>query len=356
MAVPSTLRAYGCEQRSEPAQLTQKEAKAASVPSTFRAYQYEKFGSPDCELRLRESVPTSRLEATQLRIKVHSAALNPADQKIMQDFGLAITGRQPSAEAPFGMGFDVAGTVVETGDNVTQFKEGDAVYAMAPFSSFGTFAEYVAIEEQFVALKPENVTFEEAASVPYTALTSYQALFEHASLKEGERVLILGGSTATGSVAVQLARAMGAFVIATAIGCQDYLLVESLGANQVIDVSRQKWANVVDAHSVDVMYDCGVERKAWNYDAQAALKKDSGRYVTINPMMQPRAAKFGAKCIGEIMVHPSAEQLRELSSFIESGALKPVVDSVYSFERLLPALEKLKTKKARGKVVLRAAY
>ncbi|KAG2502635.1 hypothetical protein JM18_009840, partial [Phytophthora kernoviae] len=318
--------------------------------------QYDHYGAPNTALHLLKDVPTAPLQPTQLRIKVHSAALNPADQKIMQDFGLAVTGCQPTTDRPFGMGFDVAGTVVETGADANQFKVGDAVFAMAPHSSFGTFAEFVAIDETFVAMKPSNMTFDEAASIPYAALTSYQALREHANLKAGEYVLILGGSTATGMAAIQLACATGAHVIATARGCQDYLLVQSLGAEKVIDTKHQQWVDAVSEHSIDVVYDCGVERKAWNRDAQVVLKKDVGRFVTINPMAQPRAAKFGAKCIGEIMVHASGAQLKELSSLMETGDLKPVIDSVYSFEELLPALEKLKSRSLCGKVVLRAAY
>ncbi|GMF30060.1 unnamed protein product [Phytophthora fragariaefolia] len=322
------------------------------ITTAYHAYQYNSFGVPLSQLTLRKDVPMAPLEPNQLRIKVHSAALNPADQKIMQDYGLAVTGRQPSADKPFGMGFDVAGTVVETGPNAHQFKVGDAVFAMAPYSDFGTFAEFVAIDEQFVAVKPSNVTFEEAASIPYATLTSYQALREHADLKAGDRVLVLGGSTSTGMAAIQLARAMGAHTIATARGCQDYLLLQSLGAEKVIDSSKQSWVDVLDEHSVDVVYDCGVEHKAWNRDAQTVLKKESGRFVTINPMIQPRAAKFGAKCIGEIMVHASGAQLKELSGFVSSGALKPVIDSVYSFDQLLPALEKVAMKKVCGKIVL----
>ncbi|KAK1931374.1 2-methylene-furan-3-one reductase [Phytophthora citrophthora] len=338
------------------ASTTKAAGKITNLPANYRAYQYSKYGSPDVELNLQKDVRVIPLEPTQLRVKVHSAALNPADQKVMQDFGLAVTGRQPSADKPFGMGFDVAGTVVETGNNANQFKVGDAVFAMAPYSNFGTFAEFVAIDEQFVALKPANVTFEEAASIPYAALTSYQALCEHANLKAGERVLVLGGSTATGIAAIQLARAMGVYVITTVRGCQDYLLVQSLGVDKVIDASKQSWVDVVDEHSVDVVYDCGVERKAWNRDAQTVLKKDTGRFVTINPMMQPRPAKFGAKCIGEIMVHASGAQLKELSRFVSSGALKPVIDSVYSFDQLLLALEKLKMRKVCGKIVLNITH
>ncbi|KAI9988361.1 hypothetical protein PInf_021760 [Phytophthora infestans] len=314
------------------------ETKITHLPATYRAYEYKSYGTPEANLFLSNDVSMTPLKPTQLRIKIHSAAL---DQKIMQDFGLVVTGRQPSSDKPFGMGFDVAGIIVESGTDTHQFKVGDAIFAMAPLSSFGTFAEFVAIDEKFVALKPNNITFEEAASIPYAALTSYQALHEHANLKTGDRVLILGGSTATGLAAVQLARAMGAHVIATVKSCQDHLLVQSLNAEMVIDPSKQSWVDVVDEHSID--------RKAWNRDAQTVLKKDTGRFVTINPMLQPRPAKFGAKCVGEIMVHASGAQLKELSDLVSSGALKPVIDSVYSFDQLLPALEKLESKTVPGK-------
>ncbi|KAF4044664.1 putative highly reducing polyketide synthase apmlA [Phytophthora infestans] len=231
------------------------ETKITHLPATYRAYEYKSYGTPEANLFLSKDVPMTSLKPTRLRIKIHSAALNPANQKIMQDFGLAVTGRQPSSDKPFGMGFDVAGIIVESGTDTHQFKVDDAVFAMVPFSSFGTFAEFVAIDEKFVALKPNNITFEEAASIPYAALTSYQALHEHANLKTGDRVLILGGSTATGLAAVQLARAMGAHVIATVKSCQDHLLVQSLNAEMVIDPSKQSWVDVVDEHSIDVVYD-----------------------------------------------------------------------------------------------------
>lgn len=322
------------------------------VPTTYQAYQYEQYGAADAELRLCKTVQQRELAPNQLRIKVHSAALNPADHMVLEQFGLAITGDKPTKEHPFGMGFDVAGTVVEAGADASRFAVGDAVYAMTPFSSFGTFAEYVVIDEQFVGAKPKNLSFEQAASVPYAALTSYQALVEHAKLQKGDRVLILGGSTSTGIFAVGLAHALGAHVTATAMGCQDYLFIKSLGADEVIDASKTKWVDAVTNHSVDIIYDCGVDRNAWNRDAQFALKPETGRFVTLNPMMHPRPAKFGATNLGEIRVHPCAKQIGELTKLIESGALTTQIDSVYPFEELLGALDKLKSKKVRGKIVL----
>ncbi|KAF4041847.1 Zinc-binding dehydrogenase [Phytophthora infestans] len=295
------------------------------------------------------------LKPTQLRIKIHSAALNPADQKIMQDFGLAVTGRQISSDKPFGMGFDVAGIIVESGTDTHQFKVGDAIFAMAPFTSFGTFAEFVAIDEKFVALNPTTSPSRKQLASRTPRSSAIRRCMNTSTLR---RASVSSSWVAPPRRAWRPSswRArMGAHVIATVKSCQDHLLVQSLGAEMVIDSSKQSWVDVVDEHSINVVYDCGVERKAWSRDAQTVLKKDTGRFVTINPMMQPRLAKFGAKCIGEIMVHARGAQLKELSDLVSSGSLKPVIDSVYSFDQLLPALKKLESKTVRGKMVLRTA-
>lgn len=326
------------------------------VPSTFQAYQYESYGPAEQQLRLRSGVQQRSLQPHELRVKVRSAALNPADQKVMEEFGLAILGgAKPSKDQPFGMGFDFSGTVVEAGANATSFQVGDDVFAMTPFDQFGAFAEYIVIDEQFVARKPENVTFEQAASVPYAALTSYQALLEHAKVARGDRVLILGGTTSTGIFAVEIAHAIGAHVTATARKCDDVLFLKSLGAERVLQ-NPKKWVDAVEEHSIDVVYDCGVDHRAWNRDAQRVLKRDTGRFVTLNPMQNPKSqSKQGPKCLGEIRVRPSAAQIQELSRLLERGALTAPIDSVFAFEQLPEALQKLKSKKVRGKIVLQVA-
>lgn len=325
------------------------------VPSTFQAYQYESYGPAEQQLHLRSNVQQRPLQPHQLRVKVRSAALNPADHMVLEQFGLAIlNGAKPSKDQPFGMGFDFSGTVVEAGTEASHFKVGDDVYAMTPFDQFGAFAEYIVIDEQFVASKPENVTFEQAASVPYAALTSYQALLEHAKLQRGENVLILGGSTSTGIFAIEIAHAIGAHVTTTARKCEDVLFLKSLGADRVIQ-SPKHWIDAIEDHSFDVVYDCGVDRRAWNRDAQRALK-ETGRFVTLNPMQNPKTeSAHGPKCLGEIRVRPSASQIQELSRLLERGALTAHIDSVFPFEQLPAALDKLKSKKVRGKIVLQVA-
>ncbi|KAG7377230.1 hypothetical protein PHYBOEH_000982 [Phytophthora boehmeriae] len=213
------------------------------------------------------------------------------------------------------MGFDVAGIVVETGTDVNQFKTGDAVFAMAPYSNFGTFAEFAAIDEQFVAMKPSNVTSDEAArdthELPGTAWPRQP--------QGGRERARFGRIDSYDYGSHSIGACHGSSRARHGQGLPRLLLAQSLGAEKEV------------------------------------LKKDTGRSVTINPMVQPRPAKFGAKCVGEIMVHASGAQLKELSRLMEAGVLKPVIDSVFSFEELLPALEKLKSPGLCGKVVLRAA-
>ncbi|KAG2974504.1 hypothetical protein PC118_g14486 [Phytophthora cactorum] len=268
-------------------------------PETFRAYQYESYGPLEKELKIQSNVPQKKLGAEQLFL-----------------------GKAPSANEPFGIGFDAAGEIVEVGKDVKRLKVGDAVYAITPFSAFGTLSEYFVVDEQFVT-NPSNLNFDEAASVPLVALTAYQGMFNHAKLQKGETVLILGGSSSVGMYAIQFARAVGARVITTA-SAEKAEFVKSLGANQVIDYRKEKWLDV-----------------------------NTGRFVTILPMTQPvKEAEFGAQLISEVHVHPSADKLASITKFIEAKEVKPVIDTVYPFEKALNAYAKLKTRQALGKLVV----
>ncbi|KAL3673395.1 hypothetical protein V7S43_001108 [Phytophthora oleae] len=324
-----------------------------AFPQTFRAYQYENYGSLEKELKIQTNVLQKPLGEQQVRIKVHSASVNPIDYMLLEIAGEAFLGKTPSASQPFGIGFDAAGDVVEVGKDVKRLNVGDAVYTMTPFSAFGTLGEYAVVDEEFVAKKPSNLSFDEAASVPLVALTAYQGMFDHAKLQKGETVLILGGSSSVGMYAVQLAHAVGAHVITTA-SAEKAEFIKSLGADKVIDYRTEKWQDVVKPHSVDAFYNCGMENAAWNEGAQIVLKKNTGRFVTILPMTQPiKESEFGAHLVGEVHVHPTAEQLASIAKFIESKEVKPVVDTVYPFEKALDAYAKLKTRHALGKLVVK---
>ncbi|ETO77684.1 hypothetical protein F444_07129 [Phytophthora nicotianae P1976] len=324
-----------------------------TFPNNFNAYQFESYGPMDKTLSIHSDIPQMPIGSNQVRIKMHSASVNPVDYMILEFAGEAFLKRSPSADKPFTIGMDGAGEVVEAGSDVQNLKVGDAVYTMLPFTSFGTLAEYAVVSEEFVARKPSNLNFDEAAAVPLVAQTAYQGVFEHAKLQKDETVLIFGGSSSVGMYAVQLAHAIGARVITTAsAGKADFL--KSLGANQVIDYRTEKWQDVVEPHSVDAVYNCGMENAAWNEGAQNVLKKNTGRFVTILPMAQPvKEPEFGAKLVGHVHVEPSAETLREITKYIESGKVKPIIDTVYPFEKALEAYAKLKSRHALGKLVIK---
>jgi NADPH:quinone reductase-like Zn-dependent oxidoreductase len=320
-----------------------------AIPETYRTYQYENYGAIETELKLRSDLPQPSLAAQQVRIKVRSAAVNPVDYKLVEFMGQMMFGKAPSMEYPFGIGFDAAGEVVEVGSDVKRVQLGDAVYA----STLGALSEYIVVNEEFVAPKPKNLDFDEAAAVPSVALTAYSGMTNFSKLQKGETVLILGGSTAVGMFAIQFAKDIGARVVATT-STRNAELVTSLGADQVVDYTKEKWVSVLAPHSVDVVYDCGVEPMAWNDGAQLVLKQNTGRFVTLVPMMEPaKESEFGAQLIGFVKSEDlSAKTLGVITEYIESGKAKPVIDSVYPFEKVLDAYAKLKTGHAQGKIVI----
>ncbi|KAG2789548.1 hypothetical protein Pcac1_g1248 [Phytophthora cactorum] len=325
-----------------------------TLPATYRAYQYEKYGPIEKELKIHSGLPQRPLGSQQVRIKVHSAAVNPIDYKLAEFMGQMFFGKKaPSVDEPFNIGFDVSGEVVEVGSDVKRIKLGDAVYASTPLNDMGTLAEYLVLDEDVVALKPSNLDFNEAAAVPTVALTAYGGMTTSAKLQKGDTVLILGGSSAVGMFAIQFAHDIGARVIATT-STRNVELVKSIGADQVIDYTKEKWEDVLARHSVDALYDCGVEPSAWNDGAQLVLTKNTGRYITLLPMPEPvKEAKFGAQLIGFVSsVDTSAKTLEVVTKYVENGKARPVIDSVYPFEKALDAYMKLKTNHAQGKLVV----
>ncbi|TMW69157.1 hypothetical protein Poli38472_001313 [Pythium oligandrum] len=324
---------------------------AASIPPAFRAFEYIEHGATQDKLILNNATPQEPLTSTQVHIQVHSAAVNPADWKVLEWSGALFGLPLPTKEKPFGIGFDAAGVIVEVGADAKTLKVGDEVYTMMPLNRFGSIREYLTVEEKFVAPKPANISFNEAASLPLAGLTSWHALTVYAKLQKDERVLILGGSSGTGTIGIQIAKALGAHVITTT-SARNTELVKSLGADEVIDYTSQKWVDVLAAHSIDVVYDCGVEPAAWNTDAQRVLKHNTGRFVTIMPVSEPIIeSPIGAK-LHSIMNEASGEGLRQIKDFVEKKQVVPVVDSVFPFEQTVDAFLKLKENRTRGKIVI----
>lgn len=326
----------------------------ASLPTTFRAFQYEKHGEdPLAEIKLNPAATHKPLEPTQVRIKIRSAAVNPIDYKLVP-YGAAFLPKPATPENPLRIGFDLAGVVVEVGSgDVKGFQVGDEVFSMPGLENFGSFAEYINVDVKYVAPKPKNLSFNEAAGVPLAGQTTYQALVKYGNLQSGQRVLVLGGSSGTGAFAIQLAKALGAFVITTA-SHRNVELVKSLGADQVIDYTQEKWVDVIDAHSVDLVYDCGVEPNSWNDEAQKVLKKDTGIFVTILTIDNAIESPIGATQ-HQIFNQPCTEYLVELTKFIEAGQLKTIIDSVHPFANTIEAIKVQMSHRAKGKIIIEVA-
>jgi len=304
-----------------------------------KAWFYNEYGSIDV-LQFGE-VPVPTPGPGQLLVKIRAAALNPVDFKRRN--GLF---RNKDSDFPAVPGCDAAGVVVEVGDGVSKFKNGDEVYsdiqnfvAGRP-KQWGTLAQYTVVEEYLVAPKPTNLSFEEAASLPLALLTAQQA-FDIAKFEKGKSVFIVGGAGGVGSLAIQLARHVyGASKIVSTASTGKLDFVKSLGADLVIDYTKQSYDQI--SEKFDFVFDTiGDSAKSH------VVAKEEGKIVDI-ATFQPTSR------VERILVSPHAKNLEKLQPYIESEKLKPVIDpkSPYSFSDVIEAFKHLETGRARGKIVI----
>ena len=307
----------------------------------MKAVVAHEYGAPDV-LKF-ESVPRPEPNQDEALVRVIASSVNPADPltlsgKYAKEFGTHL---------PLIPGYDIAGIVAKTGANVTQLKVGDAVYGYPTFG--GGWAQYVTVKEWEVAAKPKSLNFVEAAAVPMGALTAWQALVDVAKLQPGQTILIHGGSGGVGAFAVQIAKARGAHIIATASTANQDLL-KQLGADVAVDYTKTKFEDV--AKDVDAVLDpVGKETLARSYDV---VKK--GGVVMCLVALPDRAElqKCGIRGAA-ISVHPDAKDLAEIAHLIDAGKIKPIVTQVLPMSEAIAAQQQAATHHTRGKVVLRIA-
>ncbi|NKK74533.1 zinc-binding dehydrogenase [Rhizobium leguminosarum bv. viciae] len=327
----------------------------------FLIDRYKKGGT----LRLGQS-PEPQLRENDVMVEIHAAGVNPLDAKIRDgEFKLILPYRLPLV-----LGNDVAGVVVRVGDNVRQFKPGDEVYARPDQDRIGTFAEYIAIDAADVAPKPANLTMEEAASVPLVALTAWQALVERAKLQKGQRVLIHAGSGGVGTIAIQLAKHLGAHVATTA-STANIDLVKSLGADAVVDYKKDDFEKVLKGYDV-VLNSLGKE----TLEKSLAVLKPGGKLISISGPPDPDFARengfgwlmqqvmrflsFGIRRKSKrrgisysfLFMTANGAQLGKITALIEAGAIRPVIDRAFPFEKTNEALDYVETGRVKGKVVI----
>ena len=307
----------------------------------MKAVVAHEYGAP--EVLKFEEVPRREPNEDEALVRVIASSVNPADP-------LTLSGkyaREFGTHLPLVPGYDIAGVVERTGANVAKLKVGDAVYGYPTFG--GGWAEYITVKEWEVAAKPKSLNFVESAAVPMGALTSWQALVDVAKLQPGQTVLIHGGSGGVGSFAIQIAKARGARVIATASTANQDLL-KQLGADVAVDYTKTKFEDV--AKDVDAVLDpVGKETLARSY----GVVKKGGIVMSLVARPDPaEIKKRGIRGAG-ISVHPDAEDLAEIAQLIDAGKIKPIVTQVLPLSEAIAAQQQAATHHTRGKVVLRIA-
>ena len=316
-------------------------ATAQAEKPMMKAIVLHEYGVP--ELLKYEDAPRPEPKENELLVRVIACGVNPADP-------LVISGRAAKefgTRLPLIPGYDVAGVVEKTGAKVTKFKAGDGVYGYALFG--GGWAEYAVLGENEAALKPKSVSYVEAAAVPLAALTAWQALLDTAKLSAGQTALIHGGSGGVGSFAIQIAKARGARVIATA-STRNQDLLKELGADEAIDYTKTKFEEI--AKEVDVVLDVvGRDTLARSY----AVVKKGGIVVTI--VARPDQAELDKHGIrgASVWSKPDGNQLAEITKLIDEKKIKPVAGEVLPLAEARKASEQAATKHTRGKIVLKIA-
>jgi NADPH:quinone reductase-like Zn-dependent oxidoreductase len=304
----------------------------------MKAIQYKDYGNSDVIEQV--DIPVQSIQSgNDVLVQVKAAGVNPIDIKIRMGFMKAVR----PVEIPFIPGGEAAGIIVAVGDDVSTFKVGDEVIALTKTNAY---AEYVTANENFVLLKPQELSFAEAASIGVNIGTAQSVLFTAGKLEKGQRVLIQGGGGAAGGAMVQMAKAAGAYVIATASG-KGVALAKSLGADEIIDYKSQDVASMVK--DVDMVADT-----AGGKDQEKLFRvlKTGGTLLSIVvPPSQELAEQFKVKA-GFVASNISSQTLQNGIELVKSGKFKPVVPKIFKFEEAAQAQDFLSAGGVNGKVVL----
>jgi len=328
----------------------------------MRAFVLSKYNTAVQEA----DVPEPVVGARDVLVHVQAAGLNQLDEKIrIGEFKLILPYRLPLI-----LGHDVAGTVIRVGAEVRGFKPGDEVYARPRDHRIGTFAERIAIDESDVALKPASIAMDEAGSLPLVALTAWQALVEIGDVRPGQKVLIHAGAGGVGSIAIQLAKHLGAEVATTA-SAANAEFVRVLGADRVIDYRTEDFEELLSGYDV-VLDSLGGE----NLEKSLRILRPGGKAIGIsgpptpefaraaglNPILRlatsalSRKVRARARRLGVdytfLFMRASGDQLRQIAELVDSGVIRPIVGRVFPFDETVAGIDSLAAGGIRGKAVI----
>lgn len=310
----------------------------------MKAAQINKYGGSEV-VEINENGPKPTVSQGHLLIEVHAAGINPVDWKIREGYMKQMV----PLKFPATLGGDFSGIVAKVGKGVPGFKKGDEIYGQASIirDGSGSFAEFASADANTTAHKPKNMSHVEAAALPLTGVSAWQALMDHIGLSGGKKILIHGGAGGIGSIAIQLARHLGACVAAT-VSAKDLQYVKKLGADRVIDYKNQTFEDML--HNYDAVYDTvGGETYARSF----RVLKRGGMIVSMLEQPDPDLMEqYGVNAIGQF-TQVNSERLSRLAELVDKRVIKVHVEKTFPLEQAGDALEYQKTGHPRGKVVLK---
>ena len=322
----------------------------------MKAIVYHKYGSPDV-LELKE-VEKPVPKDNEVLVKIHAASVNAWDWRFLRakPFLVRLSGSGLLKPKNTILGRDIAGRVEAVGNNVTQFQPGDEVFGLIPP---GGFAEYASVPESTLALKPANISFEEAAAVPMAAVTALQGLRDKGQIQPGQKVLIHGASGGVGTFAVQIAKAFGAEVTGVC-STRNVDMLRSIGADQVIDYTKEDFTH--NGQRYDLILAANGYHSISDY--KRALSPKGTYVVTGGPMAQlfqaillgPWISMTGSKKMGSLTAKPNQKDLVFMKELLKAGKVVPVIERRYPLRETAEALRYLEEGHAKGKVVITVAH
>ncbi|WP_429970427.1 NADP-dependent oxidoreductase [Fructilactobacillus sp. Tb1] len=329
----------------------------------MKAYQFNKYHHPAKFQEIVQPKP----QANEVLIKIKAAGLNPVDLKIQAGKMKILM----HYHLPLTMGNELAGEVMKIGNQVTDFKVGDRVYARPSHAYTGTLTEMISLPINQIAHMPADLDYVSASGIPLTGLTSYQALIELGHVQPGQKVFIQAGAGGIGTIAIQIAKALGAYVATTASSA-NVKLVRELGADQVINYQTDYFADVLQN------YDLAFDTLGGKYLADSfKILKPGAKLITINGLPDykfgrthgfslaksllfglashklTRLAKKADVQYDFLLMHASGQQLQMLTTMVEQHQLTPIIDSVYQFEDVAKAYQKLAKGHTKGKLIVK---